>query len=207
MTTRTLVVDQGRQPHDVISWQDAVGMVVDGKAEVLKLWDTTLQKISLDSIASWEASKQFSETLFSWFLQCDGDGDFIEVRIPAVVQLIRRITGRRPKVRLTRGSIMARDRLTCQYCGQKRKRKDLNLDHVVPKAHGGKTRWDNLVTSCITCNTIKAAKTLEQAGMTLLKQPTRPHSLSEILFRMEFGNSVPDPWVSFCYWNVSLDES
>ena len=32
-------------------------------------------------------------------------------------------------------------------------RKDLNLDHVIPRDRGGPTTWENIVCSCIECNT------------------------------------------------------
>ena len=41
------------------------------------------------------------------------------------------------RVRFSRLNIYARDEDTCQYCGRKRKRADLNLDHVVPRSQGG----------------------------------------------------------------------
>src|SRR5882757_5948299 len=44
----------------------------------------------------------------------------------------------------------------------------------VPRAQGGRTSWENVVCSCIPCNLHKGGRTPEQAGMKLLKRPTRP---------------------------------
>ena len=75
-------------------------------------------------------------------------------------------------VPFTRATLFLRDEFTCQYCGYKGK--DLTFDHVVPKSRGGKTRWDNVVAACQSCNLRKAAKTTSQAGFKLKKAPTKP---------------------------------
>ena len=75
-------------------------------------------------------------------------------------------------VPFTRATLFLRDEFTCQYCGYKGK--DLTFDHVLPKSRGGKTRWDNVVAACQSCNLKKAAKTTSQAGFKLKKLPTKP---------------------------------
>jgi hypothetical protein len=48
------------------------------------------------------------------------------------------------------------DRRRCgshRCCGDQRLRGELTLDHVVPRADGGQTRWDNIVAACGPCNT------------------------------------------------------
>src|SRR5438270_13472568 len=67
------------------------------------------------------------------------------IKIPRVIllQLYDRLP--RTKVRFSRFNIYARDDSTCQYCGQKLPRPQLNLDHVVPRARGGRTTWENVV--------------------------------------------------------------
>ena len=34
----------------------------------------------------------------------------------------------------------------------------LTFDHVIPRSRGGKTTWNNVVTSCRRCNTFKGNK-------------------------------------------------
>ena len=71
----------------------------------------------------------------------------------------------RPRVKLTRREVFARDGYTCQYCG--RQTGDLTLDHVVPRHRGGAHTWDNLVTACKACNHRKGGKLLEEAKLRL----------------------------------------
>src|SRR5437016_5046733 len=91
---------------------------------------------------------------------------------PSVVKLRHHVRRPLPELKLNRRTIFARDRYTCQYCGQASK--DLTIDHVVPKRHGGRTEWDNLVCSCRRCNMKKGDKHLHQTGMKLLRMPHRP---------------------------------
>lgn len=71
----------------------------------------------------------------------------------------------------TRNLIYKRDDYECQYCGSK---KDLTIDHVVPKSKGGKDTWENLVTCCYKCNLKKGNRNLVETGMSLDKEPTAP---------------------------------
>ena len=52
--------------------------------------------------------------------------------------------------------------------------RELNLDHVYPRGRGGKTHWENIVTSCIPCNTRKANRLPSEVGMRLLNEPHVP---------------------------------
>lgn len=80
----------------------------------------------------------------------------------------------RRHVRFSRVNVMTRDGFTCQYCGERPPRSQLNLDHVVPRAHGGRSTWENVVASCLDCNRRKGGRTPEQAGLRLLRAPARP---------------------------------
>ena len=102
-------------------------------------------------------------------------------------------------VPFTRATLFLRDEFTCQYCGYKGK--DLTFDHVVPKSRGGKTRWDNVVAACQSCNLRKAAKTTSQAGFKLKKVPTKPSP--EVLLNK--GKKFPPSdmhksWSDFLYF-------
>lgn len=93
--------------------------------------------------------------------------------LPTVVRVKRYINYRGYEIVLSRKNILRRDEFRCQYCGQHDPQ--LTLDHVVPKRHGGKDTWENLVAACIRCNNVKGDRTPEQAEMPLLKQPKKPH--------------------------------
>ena len=107
-------------------------------------------------------------------------------------------------VPFTRATLFLRDEFTCQYCGYKGK--DLTFDHVVPKSRGGKTRWDNVVAACQSCNLKKAAKTTSQAGFKLKKAPTKPSP--EVLLNK--GKKFPPSdmhksWSDFLYFEKDFD--
>ena len=107
-------------------------------------------------------------------------------------------------VPFTRATLFLRDEFTCQYCGCKGK--DLTFDHVVPKSRGGKTRWDNVVAACQSCNLRKAAKTTSQAGFKLKKVPTKPSP--EVLLNK--GKKFPPSdmhksWNDFLYFEKDFD--
>ena len=107
-------------------------------------------------------------------------------------------------VPFTRATLFLRDEFTCQYCGYKGK--DLTFDHVVPKSRGGKTRWDNVVAACQSCNLRKAAKTTSQAGFKLKKAPTKPSP--EVLLNK--GKKFPPSdmhksWNDFLYFEKDFD--
>ena len=96
------------------------------------------------------------------------------LRVPRVLHLVRYDRAPRPVVRLTRRNVMLRDQHTCQYCGRRPGVRDLNLDHVLPRSRGGADSWENLVTSCRSCNLRKGRRTPDEAGMRLLHTPHRP---------------------------------
>ena len=107
-------------------------------------------------------------------------------------------------VPFTRATLFLRDEFTCQYCGYKGK--DLTFDHVVPKSRGGKTRWDNVVAACQSCNLRKAAKTTSQAGFKLKKVPAKPSP--EVLLNK--GKKFPPrdmhkSWNDFLYFEKDFD--
>ncbi|HEY8518032.1 MAG TPA: HNH endonuclease [Candidatus Binatia bacterium] len=94
--------------------------------------------------------------------------------VPRVILLVSYDRVPRRHVRFTRANVYARDRDTCQYCGRRFPRSELNLDHVVPRSQGGLSTWDNVVCSCHNCNRRKGGRTPEQCGIRLLRKPTRP---------------------------------
>ncbi|OPX34162.1 HNH endonuclease [candidate division KSB1 bacterium 4484_188] len=97
----------------------------------------------------------------------------MQVPIPSVIRLGRQIKVPRTRILLNRKNLIIRDNHTCQYCGKKTS--PLTIDHVIPKHYGGKDTWENLVVACQACNHRKANRTPEQAGMTLIRKPQKPH--------------------------------
>ena len=96
------------------------------------------------------------------------------IRVPRVILLTAFDRVPKRHVRYSRVNVFTRDRYTCQYCGARPPRSQLNLDHVVPRALGGKTSWENVVCSCVDCNRRKGGRTPQQARLRLLRRPSRP---------------------------------
>ena len=57
-----------------------------------------------------------------------------------------------------RFSIYARDRYRCCRCGASGRFVQLEIDHIIPIAKGGKSTYDNLQTLCHNCNVEKGDK-------------------------------------------------
>ncbi len=124
------------------------------------------------------------------------------LRIPSVVVLKDYVKPQK-KVAFTRFNLFLRDEFRCQYCGA---RGDLTFDHVVPRASGGVTSWQNVVAACSPCNLRKGSKSLHQTGYKLRKPPRQPEA--EALRNM--GRKFPpghlhDSWMDFLYWDAELE--
>ena len=98
------------------------------------------------------------------------------VHKPSVVRL-RRYARLERKVKFSRVNVYRRDGFACQYCGARPGAASLTLDHVLPRARGGRTEWTNIVTACVRCNAAKAARTPEQAAMPLHRRPFKPSAM------------------------------
>ena len=91
--------------------------------------------------------------------------------VPSVVKLNRFVkVPYHRAVPLTRRTVFARDSGTCQYCGASAE----NLDHVVPRSRGGHHTWDNVVACCLRCNAKKGNRLVNEAGLSLARQPAAP---------------------------------
>ena len=88
---------------------------------------------------------------------------------------------------LTNALLFARDRYVCAYCGGRYTAGHLSLDHVTPASHGGARSWNNAVTACRPCNTRKADRTPQQAGMQLLYVPYTPNRNEHFILRNRAG--------------------
>ncbi len=133
------------------------------------------------------------------------------IKIPQVILLIAYDRVPKRRVRFSRYNIFARDKNTCQYCGHRYSRSELNLDHVIPRSQGGTSTWENVVCSCHQCNRQKGGRTPTQARMKLIVPPRRPVwtppiniSLQEVM-RKEWAPFL-DFMVDVSYWNTELLE-
>lgn len=51
-----------------------------------------------------------------------------------------------------RFEVLRRDNFACRYCGAKAPLVELQVDHVIPRAHGGTDAKWNLTAACVECN-------------------------------------------------------
>ena len=100
-----------------------------------------------------------------------------EVHSPSIALKLPSVIALRDYVRpneypaFTRFNLFLRDKFRCVYCGTN---KELTFDHVVPRAHGGRTTWENVATACAPCNLRKGGRTPGEAHMNPHREPIRP---------------------------------
>ena len=173
LETPVLVLNRLWQPVNTCSARRAISLLFIGHAQVVQTDEN--QNFYTHDLDSWI---DFSETS-KMFCESDGDDEFLHsiklvLKLPRIIVLSEYDRLPKKEVKFTRQNIFQRDKYTCQYCGVLFDTKKLNLDHVVPRDKGGKSCWDNLVTSCITCNTRKANKMPAEARMFPLRTPVAP---------------------------------
>jgi len=130
-----------------------------------------------------------------------------KIRIPRIIVLLAFDRLPKKEVKFTRHNVFERDKNTCQYCAKTLDRKDLNIDHVIPRDKGGSTTWENVVCSCIPCNTKKGNRLAHEVHMRLIKKPERPKWRPFVQFT--FGVPHHESWCHFvdlAYWNVELGD-
>jgi 5-methylcytosine-specific restriction endonuclease McrA len=167
MSHRVLLLTPWMSPHKVISWQAAVTLFFLKKVDVLETYEEDLPSPSMT------------------------------IKMPAVVRLNKPLDARKRAVKFSRINVFTRDGFRCQYCGERKEMRDLNYDHVLPRVRGGKTVWENIITSCYPCNDRKGNKTPEEAGMKLLRKPFKPKSLPLSFLQLD-RRTIPEIWGPYC---------
>ncbi|SLN41938.1 HNH endonuclease [Aquimixticola soesokkakensis] len=130
------------------------------------------------------------------------------IRIPSVVVLKDYVKPQK-RVAFTRFNLFLRDEFCCQYCGGRDAagRGDLTFDHVIPRARGGITSWENVVAACSRCNLRKGSKSLRQVGMTLRRTPRAPDAMEMHNQGRKFPpGHLHSSWIDFLYWDAELEE-
>ena len=124
------------------------------------------------------------------------------LKIPSVVVLKDYVKPQK-RVAFTRFNLFLRDEFQCQYCGAKG---DLTFDHVVPRAAGGITSWENVVAACAPCNLKKGSRSLRQVGFSLRKPPRQPGAQELMNKGRKFPpNHLHESWMDFLYWDAELE--
>jgi 5-methylcytosine-specific restriction endonuclease McrA len=152
-----------------------------------------------------EGDERFNtHDLGSWIGYSDGATDAemihaarIAIRVPKIIVLSVYDRLPRLEVKFTRRNVFLRDKFTCQYCAKVLPETQLNLDHVTPRDKGGRTTWENIVTSCFRCNTRKANKMPQEANMHPQSAPFAPRWRP--LFGMHENGLADKSWSHFLY--------
>ena len=125
-----------------------------------------------------------------------------EIRLPSVV-VLKDYVHPQKRVAFTRFNLFLRDEFRCQYCGAQG---DLTFDHVVPRARGGVTSWENVVAACARCKLRKGSKSLARSGLSLCRAPRQPGAEELRNQGRKFPpNHLHDTWVDFLYWDAELE--
>ncbi|WP_235927547.1 HNH endonuclease [Sandarakinorhabdus rubra] len=126
----------------------------------------------------------------------------MRMKLPSVIAL-RQYVRPASHPAFTRFNLFLRDRFTCQYCSVPGG--ELTFDHVIPRAYGGRTTWENVTTACAPCNLKKGGRTPAEAHMQLISRPEQPstHQLQAN------GRAFPphychETWRDYLYWDVEL---
>ena len=101
------------------------------------------------------------------------------------------------EMKFNRQNLLERDEFRCQYCGKNFPSKELNMDHVIPRDRGGRTSWENVVISCIRCNSKKSNRLPKEAGMRLLKEPKKPPCRP--FMTSLYGKPMEKTWAHFLH--------
>lgn len=198
LDSNVLVLNRYYQPVNVTTVRRAFTLLYQGTAKAI---DRQYRTFDFESWTELSASVNDRDVVHTVARA---------IRVPRVIML--QVYDRMPllRVRFSRQNIFLRDKNTCQYCGQKKPRVDLNLDHVVPRSQGGRTSWTNVVCSCIRCNLKKGGRTPEEANMALLSEPKRPTwSPFERQGEQEVAYEDWRPFLNMAdasYWNTELKE-
>lgn len=123
------------------------------------------------------------------------------MRLPSVIALREYV---RPpnRVAFTRFNVFLRDHFVCQYCTEQHRPNDLTFDHVIPRAVGGTTCWENIATACSPCNTRKD-KRLEKPR----RKPFEPTTHQLMVAQRHFPpNYLHESWMDFLYWDSELEK-
>lgn len=197
LQTKVLVLNRSYFPVHITSVRRAFCLLYQGLARAV---DEQYRTFDFDSWSEISAS-----------LHDDTVGLVNRViRVPRVILLVAYDRIPKRHVRFSRFNVFARDKNTCQYCGYKFPRSELNLDHVIPRSQGGTSTWENVVCSCRACNRRKGGRSPEEARMRLIRPPRRPEWTP---FAMEISSFKRyQEWrpyfsaVDAAYWNAELLE-
>ena len=101
--------------------------------------------------------------------------------VPAVLVLKRYVNVPHSNKKWSRRGVLDRDNYTCVYCGKNAyedniDKSDFTIDHILPRARGGKSNWVNTACACYSCNHMKGDKKMSEIGFKIRWQPKTPRT-------------------------------
>tara|TARA_R110000772_G_scaffold25903_3_gene67256 strand:+ start:694 stop:1212 length:519 start_codon:yes stop_codon:yes gene_type:complete len=160
---KTLVLDSSYLPRSVISSARAFVIVYKGSADVVEYHP-------------------------KYFKLANPELKYLK---PSIIRIPKYINATYKEPSLNKQNIFKRDSHRCVYCGSGDFRK-LTIDHVVPQSKGGKDRWDNLVTACLSCNNEKSDMSAADYGKGI-PEPRKPH----YLMLLKQISHIPKEWYTY----------
>lgn len=191
LTRPTLVLNKAWQPVRIASASRCLIMLWNGSVKAVDPADYQTY--------TWE----------DWSKLQPAEGDAViktvslDIVVPDVVLLQKYDRVPTQVVTFSRRNLFRRDQYRCQYCGCRPKTNELTIDHVLPRAQGGESSWENCVLACIRCNSRKGSRTPQQAHMKLKTKPVKP----KWTHMFSVPESRIDSWskfISAAYWDVEL---
>ena len=182
-------------------WQ-AVGVATVARA-LVKVWNQSAEIVDPEDYQRYAWS--------DWAELLPREGELAiqtasrRLRVPEVIVLCRYDRLPVKVVTFTRRNLFRRDHHQCQYCGRQPGNEELTIDHVLPRAQGGNSTWENCVLACTDCNARKANQTPEQARMPLRRTPERP-TWKPLYERQSIRIDSWQRFLSEAYWSVTLEE-
>ena len=119
-----------------------------------------------------------------------------QIRVPTIIVSKNFCKTVYREIKLTKSNIAIRDNHQCQYTGRLLSKGEGDIDHVKALSRGGKNVWENVVYCDKKINAAKGNKTLEEAGLKLIRRPTKPSK--------ELMNAVKRRFRAHADWNLVL---
>lgn len=170
LDAQVLVLNRYWQPVNTCTARRAVTLVFLGHAQIVHR--DPENNYTTHDVGSW--LRHSGREGVCWDIHARVRSIRCEFLVPEIIVLSFYDRLPRKDVKFTRHNVFLRDRFTCQYCNVLFEPRELNLDHVIPRDKGGRTSWENVVTSCIRCNSRKGNKLPHEARMFPRQAPAAP---------------------------------
>lgn len=163
----TLVLRNNFTPFRIVTWRKAVEQWYKGSAEIIAEYPDEIRSSSF------------------------------AMKRPAVIRLLKKYKEQTRAIKFNKRNIWLRDNQKCAYCLVHLPLHNVTFDHFpIPKSKGGKTNWDNIVSSCSKCNQKRGNRAPELSGMKCHIVPHKPKELPNN-YRLFYTPEMPEEWMPY----------